>query len=147
MHDLKYHNIRALAVPLAGLMRDYLRTDPIQADVIMPVPLHPRRLRERGYNQSALLAREIARLTGMEPEETILVRGRYLLPQARTGSVEERRRNVAGAFSLSAQGVQGKSVLVIDDVSTSGATLNECASVLKAGGARAVWGLTLAREV
>lgn len=147
VHDLKYHNIRALAVPLAGLLSEYLRTEPIETDVIMPVPLHPRRLRERGYNQSALLARELGRLTGTALEEAALVRGKYLLPQARTGSVEERRSNVAGAFSLARQVVQDKRVLLIDDVSTSGATLNECASVLKAGGARAVWGLTLAREI
>ena len=65
VHQLKYRNVRILARPLAELMRDYLERHPIPADVIVPVPLHPKRMRERGYNQSELLARELGRLTGL----------------------------------------------------------------------------------
>jgi len=146
VHRLKYGNLRAVAAPLAGLMGEYLESSPLEAEVLVPVPLHPRRLRERGYNQSALLANELAKLIGLPVDETSLRRVKFVLPQARTGSVEERRTNVAGVFACTG-GVKGKRVVLIDDVSTSGATLNSCASALKSAGASAVWGLTLAREI
>jgi len=128
-------------------MSEYLENNPVDGEVLAPVPLHPRRLRERGYNQSALLAKELGKLIGIPVDETSLTRVRYVLPQARTGSVEERRANVSGVFECRGDNVRGKKVIVIDDVSTSGATLNACASALKAAGAVAVWGLTLAREI
>ena len=65
VYAFKYRQLKALAVPLARLLRDYLSTSPVPAEVIMPVPLHRKRLRERGYNQSDLLARELSRLTGL----------------------------------------------------------------------------------
>jgi predicted amidophosphoribosyltransferase len=80
-------------------------------------------------------------------DETSLVREKFVLPQARTTSVEERRANVVGVFACRGVGIQGKRVLLIDDVATSGATMNACASVLKSAGAVAVWGLALAREI
>jgi ComF family protein len=111
------------------------------------VPLHPKRLRERGYNQSLLLANELGKLTGFPVNDSSLVRKIYNVPQAKTGSVEERRQNVIGIFSCVNEDLLEKKVLLVDDVTTSGATLNACASVLKAGGAMSVWGLTLAREI
>jgi predicted amidophosphoribosyltransferase len=80
-------------------------------------------------------------------DETSLVREKFVLPQARTTSVEERRANVVGVFACRGGGIQGTRVLLIDDVATSGATMNACASVLKSAGAIAVWGLALAREI
>jgi len=147
VHRLKYGNLRVIAMPLALLMNEYLGNCPLDGELLMPVPLHARRLRERGYNQSALLAAELGKLTGLPVDDTSLVRGKYVLPQARTGSVAERRANVAGVFACRGNAVNGKRVIVIDDVSTSGATLNACASALKAAGASAVWGLTLAKEI
>lgn len=146
VHQLKYKNIRTLAPPLARLLKNYLVIHPIHADVIIPVPLHPKRLRERGYNQSALLATELGKLTGLPVVADCLVRQSHNSPQAKTATVEERRKNVAGAFICN-DALRGKKVLVIDDVSTSGATLNACAAALKAGGAAEVWGLTVAREI
>lgn len=143
---MKYGNLRAIAAPLASLIAEYVESSLLDADVLVPVPLHPRRLRERGYNQSALLANGLAKLIGLPVDETSLRRVKFVLPQARTGSVEERRTNVAGVFACTG-GVKGKRVVLIDDVSTSGATLNSCASALKSAGASAVWGLTLAREI
>jgi ComF family protein len=113
----------------------------------VPVPLHPKRLRERGYNQSRLLAQELGKLTDLPVVDDCLVRGRHSLPQARTSTVGERRSNVADAFSCRDRRLQGKSVLLIDDVSTSGATLDACARALKQAGATTVWGLVLAREI
>jgi len=144
--QFKYKDVKALAAPLGALMEEYLRAHPLPATVLVPVPLHPRRLRERGYNQSLLLARELGRLASMPIVERTLVRIKNTPPQTRTKSAYERQRNTARAFSCRSQLLRGKRVLLIDDVCTSSATLNACARALKAGGAASVWGLTLARE-
>jgi len=128
-------------------MHDYLQANALPGDVLVPVPLHPRRLRQRGYNQSVLLARELAQLTGLPVIEDCLCRSRNSLPQARTATVEERRDNVIGAFICKNEKLAGAGVILIDDVCTTGATLEACASALKIGGTESVWGLTLAREV
>ncbi|MBI2288022.1 MAG: ComF family protein [Chloroflexi bacterium] len=147
VHQLKYRNLRAIAAPLAQLVVDYLATSTVPAEVLVPVPLHRKRLRERGYNQSGLLAKKIGKLTNLPVVEDCLARERYTLPQARTETVEERHRNIAGAFACRDHSLQDKKVLLINDVATSGATLDACAAALKAGGAASVWGLVLAREI
>jgi ComF family protein len=147
IYQLKYGNIRALAAPLAGLLHDYLTENPVPGEALVPVPLHRKRLRERGYNQSGLLARELSRLTGMPVVDDCLIRQRHTPPQAKTPNVDERRSNVTNAFTCRDQRLRNKQVLLIDDVSTSGATLNACAAALKAAGAASVWGLALAREI
>ncbi|MBI2980636.1 MAG: ComF family protein, partial [Chloroflexi bacterium] len=86
VHQLKYRNLRAIAAPLAQLVVDYLATSTVPAEVLVPVPLHRKRLRERGYNQSALLAKQIGKLTNMPVIEDCLVRERYTQPQARTAT-------------------------------------------------------------
>jgi ComF family protein len=146
VHELKYNNLRDLAPALAGLLRDYLADRPLPGEVLVPVPLHPRRLRERGYNQSALVARELGRLCGWKVEEGCLVRGSHTPPQVRSAGVDERRRNVAAAFACRDGRLAGRGVVLVDDVSTSGATLNACAAALKSAGAASVWGLVLALE-
>jgi len=147
IHQLKYRNLRALAEPLAKLLNDYLTTNPIPGEVLVPVPLHQKRLRERGYNQSSLLAKELGKLTNLPVVDDCLIRQRHAPPQARSATVEERRSNVAGAFVCRDHRLQDKQVLLIDDVSTSGATLDAGAAALKATGATSVWGLVLAREI
>ena len=147
IHELKYRNLRALAVLLAQLLDDYLAISPVPGEVLVPVPLHQKRLRERGYNQSRLLAQELGKLTNLPVVDDCLIRQRHAPPQARTPTVDERRSNVADAFSCRDRRLQDKQVLLIDDVSTSGATLDACARVLKETGATSVWGLVLAREV
>jgi len=147
IHQLKYRNLRALAEPLAKLLNDYLATNPIPGEVLVPVPLHQKRLRERGYNQSRLLAKELGKLTNLPVVDDCLIRQRHAPPQARSSTVEERRSNVAGAFVCRDHRLQNKQVLLIDDVSTSGTTLDAGATALKATGATSVWGLVLAREI
>jgi competence protein ComFC len=147
IHALKYHGLRSIAEPLAHLMADYLAASEIPGDVFLPVPLHKHRLKERGYNQSALLARHLSRLTGMPVEEDTLIRLKNAPPQVRTSSADTRRSNVAGAFACRNERFRGHSVIVVDDVCTSGATLEACAAALKAAGVLTVHGLTLAREV
>ncbi len=147
IHELKYRNLRAICPCLAELLADYLRANPVPGEVLIGVPLHPRRLRERGYNQSNLLARELSRRVGLPVVEDCLIRVKQAQPQVSAVDVEERRRNVADAFVCRDERVKGKQIILIDDVCTSGATLESCAAALKNKGAVSVWGLTLAREI
>ena len=145
IHALKYRGVRAAAETLGGLMAEYGAANPVPVDVLVPVPLHSRRLRGRGYNQSALLAREIGKRTFLPVVEGRLVRTRNSRPQVDVASREERRDNVAGNFDCDTD-VSGLAVLLIDDVATTGSTLSECAHVLKEAGASSVHALTLARD-
>jgi len=147
IHQLKYRNLRALAVTLAQLFQDYLAANPVPGEVLVPVPLHHKRLRERGYNQSSLLARELGKLINLPVVDDCLTRQKHAPPQARTSNASERLSNVADAFTCHDRRLQDKQILLIDDVSTSGATLDACAGALKAAGAASVWGLVLAREI
>jgi ComF family protein len=147
IHQLKYHNMRVMAVPLANILHSYLAENPIEADFLVPVPLHPKRLRERGYNQSLLLARHLGKLACIAVREDVIKRCVNTPPQARTGSSAERHSNMRGAFACTYGKLKDKKVLLIDDVSTSGATLDACALALKKAGAASVRGLTVAREV
>ncbi|MBI2918279.1 MAG: ComF family protein [Chloroflexi bacterium] len=146
IHRLKYNNLKALAPELSALLADYLDTTPLPAQALVPVPLHPKRERERGYNQAALLARELGKRTGLPVVSGCLQRLRDSPPQARASSAADRRQRVAGAFVCTNDSLRGVQVLLIDDVSTTGATLDACARTLRAAGAASVWGLTLARE-
>jgi len=147
IHQLKYRHLRALAEPLAELLNNYLASNHMPGEVLVPVPLHRERLRERGYNQSSLLAKELGKLINLPVVDDCLIRQRSALPQARTSTVEERHSNVADAFICRGRRLRDKEILLIDDVATSGATLDACATALKATGAASVWGLALAREI
>jgi len=147
IHQLKYRNLKAISPCLAGLLADYLQSSPLPGEALVPVPLHPRRLRERGYNQSSFLARELGKLINLPVIEDCLVRVKEAQPQVRTATVEDRRKNVTDAFKCQNGKVRGKQIILIDDVCTSGATLESCASALKSEGVTSVWGLTLAREI
>jgi ComF family protein len=145
--QLKYRNLRAISETLARLLSDFLNVNPIPGETLVPVQIHDKRLRERGYNQSSLLARELSKLSGLPLVDNSLTRQRHSLPQTQTKTVDERRNNVASAFSCHDQKLKDRQVLLIDDVATSGTTLDACALALKAAGAISVWGLALAREI
>lgn len=146
IHQFKYNNLRYIARPLAELLSNYLVANPIPGGVLVPVPLHSRRLRERGYNQSQLLARELGKLIGLPVTADCITRQRQAALQTRATSVSQRRSNVASAFTCHGD-LRDKKIILIDDVATSGATLDACATALKSAGAGSVWGLTIAREV
>jgi len=131
---------------LSQLLLEYLDSHPLKGEAIIPVPLYPRRLRERGYNQAYLLAQGLGKLVGLPVEDDALVRVKDSAPQARARSAIERRQNVRDAFACN-QRLDGKQILLLDDVCTTGATLDACATALKAAGAGSVWGLTVAREM
>ena len=143
IHVLKYERVSALADPLGRLLSTYLTQHPLPFDLIVPVPLHPERRDDRGYNQAELLAKVIARQCGVSLNTSALVRKLNTTPQVGLNETE-RRRNVQDAFQCK-QRLDGQRVLVVDDVCTTGATLSECATALHAGGAASIWGLTLAR--
>jgi competence protein ComFC len=118
-----------------------------RAELIVPVPLHPRRLRWRGFNQSVLLAREVGRAYSTAMDPFVLARRRETPPQTQLTEIE-RRRNMRGAFAVNPnRSVKNKSILLVDDVYTSGATVNECSRALRRAGAKQVYVLTLARAV
>lgn len=147
IHRFKYGNFKALRAPLSELMSQYLRDHPLPVEVVVPVPLHPHRLRERGYNQAELLAWGLGDGLGLPRSVLSLERRLSGPPQVRSRSRQERWQNVAGAFVVRGSELSGKRVLLVDDVCTTGATLNACAHALKAAGSAEVWGLTLAREI
>jgi competence protein ComFC len=147
IHAFKYNNLRAISEQLGRYMANSFIQNRLNGDFLVPVPLHYSRSRERGYNQSALLAKEISSLVNVAVSESVLSRVDDNKPQARTLNVEERRKNVQGIFRWSGENIDGKTMILIDDVCTSTATLEACAMILKRGGAKSVKGFTLAREI
>jgi ComF family protein len=146
VHALKFRGVTAVAPALAALMAPAARDDRLGADLIVPVPLSGLRRRLRGYNQSEALASALGRELGLPVLPGALRRRRHGAPQARSASAEERRRNVAGAFQARGEELAGRRVLLVDDVTTTGATLGACAAALREGGAARVWALAFARE-
>ncbi len=144
VHRLKYAGQRPLAGPLALVLYQMWCQQGLQAEVLVPIPLHPDRERERGFNQAALLAKELGRLAGVPVDGVSLRKVRATLPQVGL-SREERRKNVAGAFQCAEGAVQGKRVALVDDVCTTGATLYAAGQALLEGGATEVWAVTVAR--
>lgn len=151
---LKYEYVSELALPLGRLLAKHAEdTDLPLPDLVIPVPLHPWRERYRGFNQSALIAESFASsfLPDLPPpvRTDLLVRTRFTMPQARSGGSSERRKNLRDAFSLrpTSRGndLKGKTAWLIDDVATTGATLEECAKVLKKSGAKEAYGIVVAR--
>ena len=115
-------------------------------DAVVPVPLHPHRMRERGFNQSELLARTLARRLDRRMDARSLVRRRDTEHQARLGGAERKRNLNEAAFAVRRPGyVRGRTILLVDDVMTTGTTLSVCAKALLRAGAARVWGLTVAR--
>jgi ComF family protein len=143
IHLLKYDRIRTLAGPLADRLVSAIPLDQ-RFDAIVPMPLHWFRYWRRGYNQATLLAKELGRRGGL-PLVRGVRRSRATPPQAGLSGAR-RRANVAGAFQpLRGRPLQGKRVLLVDDVFTTGATASACAGALKKAGASYVAVLTLAR--
>lgn len=145
IHHFKYSHVRPLAPILGRLLSDYLLRHELPADVVIPVPLHPRRLKERGYNQAALLAKEIQNTLELRLAEDALIRVRSTRPQVGLNA-RQRRDNVRGAFRYADNTLEGQSILLVDDVCTTGATLEACSLALRQAGAAPVWGIVLARE-
>ena len=146
IQSFKYEHAVGLSATLAAYLAQALPTDDrYQVDLLVPLPLAPARLRERGYNQALELARVLARERGLALDARAVARVRHTPPQAEL-PWKERRRNIRGAF-VAMRRFDGSSVAVIDDVMTTGATLDEMARVLKAAGAVRVVNWVVARTL
>jgi len=147
IHEMKFRRKMVLAKRIGQDLASLLRQLPEigKIDLIVPVPLHATRLRERGFNQSALIASAVSQQTGIAAEFQALKRTRYTRAQSKL-TAHERKKNVQFAFSMSEDtNVRGKALLLVDDVTTTGATMEACAAALKGGGASQVLALAGAR--
>ena len=144
----KYRKFQILGGDFARIVHRVLGKDENiwwKADFIIPVPLHPKRQKKRGFNQAQVIAQELARLSGVEIADDVLVKVKNAPPQTFL-ELEERAENVSGAFSVvNKRKIRRKVVILVDDVFTTGSTLNECSSVLKRSGVGEVRALTLAQ--
>lgn len=145
IHALKFKGLSSIAPPMAREMARVLSAWAPPVSVVVPVPLAGSRRRLRGYNQSELLAKEVARWAGLPLRSQAVVRRRATTPQARLADEEARRRNVQGAFAPR-RVPAGAAVLLVDDVMTTGSTLEACARALRQGGSGPVYALVFARE-
>ena len=146
IHRLKYSNLTAVAPALGQLLAEAYDEAAWSVDVIVPVPLHPARQRQRGYNQAERLARPLAAAFALPLAPQALRRSRATGDQIGLDPAG-RRANVAGAFAVAQPAaIAGKTVLLVDDVATTGCTLDACARALFDSGARGVFALVLARR-
>ena len=163
IHHLKFRSIRDAAKPLATLMLRHVSRAKIdlRGFIVMPIPLSNRRLRVRGYNQAELIARHFVEMLGkttssgmgsgcnpvnLSVAANTLVRAKHTQPQSATESIAERKENIRGAFAVqNPDAICGKNILLIDDVTTSGATFLEAALALKAAGANKIICLAAAK--
>jgi len=149
IHQLKYDGRAPVAEELGALLVSFLDGHPSfapNADCVAPVPIHRKRMRERGFNQSELIARPVARFLGVPLLTNLLLRSRASRPQVEL-AFEERVENVRGVFAVEPpQAFVGRTVLLVDDVLTTGSTASEAARTLRGAGAEAVYVLTLARS-
>jgi len=146
LHRLKYKSDIGLGEALSKHLIELYNRERWIVDFIMPVPLGQRRLKQRGFNQAGLLARPMAYATNIPYRADLLIKRRETPSQVGL-SASERAQNVTGAFFCKSPIVSGKSILIIDDVTTTGSTINACAQALCEAGAAAVYGLTLARAL
>jgi ComF family protein len=138
VHALKYEGMTDLAEPLGGLLAARLRAAAFPLSLIVPVPLHANRLAQRGYNQSALLGRVLSTALAWPFEPALLLRQRATASQVGL-NYQGRQENVRDAFTVTDSSlVEGRDILLVDDVYTTGATLRECALKLEERGARTI---------
>ena len=147
IHDLKYAELTKVAELLGELTEKYMKKfEPFSAiDLIVPVPLHSVRKRARGFNQSQFLTAEISKRMNLRHKPSLVRRNRFTETQTKLGR-KDRQKNVYGAFSLDPkQNIERKNILIVDDVFTTGATVNSISALLKQNGAGDVFVLTIAR--
>jgi len=170
IHIFKYRFVKDLAQPLSALMAEQLKNRRIckksacggsagggknsipfgpdipENRIIIPVPLHPKRFRWRGFNQAELLAENLAKRFDVPLEKSLLARAKNNIPQAEIKERRARLENIRGAFNCAeSPKLKDKTVILVDDVCTTAGTMSECAKVLKDSGAREVWGAVVAR--
>ncbi len=157
IYAYKYNFVKELATPLSIIASEYLKINFLDARqrqeiIFISVPLHPRRLAWRDFDQAELLTKTISETLAIPIAKNILIRHRYTLPQAEIHDQMARKLNLKDAFSLAKnltpknnESLKNKIVILVDDVATTGATFQECAKVLKPFSPEEIWGLVIAR--
>lgn len=157
VHTFKYNFVQDLGFPLANLIVKVILDSSLPLpDFIVPVPLHPRRLRWRGFNQAEILAGILAEnVTPGLPipvAGNLIIRKKFTPPQMKIKNYQARKKNMQNSFSLSEESplkdyvLRNKKILLVDDISTTGSTILECAKILKSAGAKKVYGVVIARQ-
>jgi ComF family protein len=146
LHAMKYRRNQALGEALASQLAGFVGSLQWDADLIIPVPLGKKRLKERGYNQVALVAEPLAYLTELAYSPQALWKSRETRSQVGL-NVSQRRDNVHGAYQADSNVVKGKSIVLMDDVATTGSTIFSCTEALLTAGARDVYAITIARAL
>jgi len=147
IHNYKYKMVKDLSEPLADLLINHLQKFALPSNpLILPVPLHQKRLKEREFNQAALLGKKIADIFGLDFDDELMIRKINTKPQINLSGLE-RKENVKNAFlCINPQKVYKRNIILVDDVCTTGATLEACGVELRKYNARQIWGLVLARQ-
>jgi competence protein ComFC len=152
IHGLKFRGIKSAVAPLAELLIRHIESMSANLDmssyIVVPIPLSHQRLRERGFNQSALIAERFAKYFALPIRDDLLVRVGQRKAQSETESVAERQKNIQGCFAVkkyAGPGTNAGGILLIDDVTTSGATFLEAAQTLRANGFQNIIALAVAR--
>ena len=143
---MKYRRNIGLGGALALQMVDFVKSLAWDIDIMIPVPLGKKRLKERGYNQVALVAQPLAYQTGIRYLPNVLWKARETRSQVGL-NISQRQINVRDAYQADAQSVMRKTILLMDDVSTTGSTISACTEALLSAGAREVYGITIARAL
>lgn len=143
---MKYRRNLALGEALAGQMVEFVKSLQWEIDILIPVPLGKKRLKERGYNQVALVAQPLAYYSGIDYLPGALWKARETRSQVGL-NVDQRHQNVLNAYQADSRSVKKKSILLMDDVSTTGSTISACTDALLAAGAGEVYAITIARAL
>ena len=146
LHTMKYRRNIGLGESFAAQMAEFVRSLNWQVDVLMPVPLGKNRLKERGYNQVALVARPLAYELGLDYSPGALWKARETRSQVGL-TISQRQENVQGAYQADAQVVKYRSIVLMDDVATTGSTILACTEALLSAGAKEVYAITIARAL
>ncbi len=150
IHYFKFNRFLVIESVIGKILLDYLKTVALSLNnfLVVPVPLHKKRLRERGFNQSEIVARIAASFYHLPLEAEVIEKVRNTLSQIELKNYREREENVKGSFAIVSKAkskIKDKNILIVDDVYTSGATINEVAKVLRKGGAKEIVALVLAK--
>ena len=146
LHTLKYRRNIGLGEAFATQMAAFVRSLGWRAEMLLPVPLGKNRLKERGYNQVALVARPLAYEVGLDYNPDALWKARETRSQVGLTNLQ-RRENVEGAYQADIRAVKDKSVILMDDVATTGSTMIACTAALLSAGAKEVFAITIARAL
>lgn len=150
--DLKYKKSYTLSKPLAQFTYWWLKKEGYieeikkNIDVIIPIPIHLKKHKERGFNQVEKIAQELSKLANMPVAVDLLIKIRKTRSQVETENKKERERNLKNAFSVSGSSTSKMVILLVDDVITTGSTMRECAKTLRRAGAKEVWGLAITKD-